>query len=561
MYANKYVTYYLIVIYDINYKYFKRVKKEGVIINKNIKGIFNVGIYIRLSQEDKEKKYEAESESIINQKQVLQTYCSNNKLNLINEYIDDGYTGTNYDRPGFKRMIKDLEDKKINTVLVKDLSRLGRDHIMTGYYIENYFPLNNIRFISLQESFDSFKNQASNDSSTFIIACNDYYSKQNSVKIRSVLREKKKRGKFIGSSPSYGYLRDPEDKGHLIPDPETKEIVKKIFNWSLNGMTNCEIASKLNSSGIDSPSTRKNINKPKNRCSGLWTTISITKILSNQIYCGDMVQNKDTNISYKIKKRVPLDESMWIIVKDTHEPLVGRDTFNQIKLMKKRLIKKNYTNREKRLFENILYCAECGGTLTVTYKKNKDYWSVNCNKYSRSPKLRLCTPHFFPYDKLEKILLSNIKKTLKPFFEQIDVDQICEELKKEFSQSNEADSIITDIEKEMTETKERLVGLYDDYKEKIINLETYSNVQNSYTEKLNNLIKKRDSAIENKLNQDKVFDLYKKVTTLTDINNINRDLMLMLIDKIEIDDDKIIKIFYKHNFCAVDVINYSETTI
>ena len=143
---------------------------------------FNTGIYIRLSQEDKDKKYESDSESVSNQKEILRNYCKNNGFNLIDEYVDDGFSGTNFDRPGFIQMIDDIKSKKINCVIVKDLSRLGRDHVKTGYYIETYFPENKVRFISIVENYDSFKNQSSNDSSTFIIAFNDYYSKQNSLK-------------------------------------------------------------------------------------------------------------------------------------------------------------------------------------------------------------------------------------------------------------------------------------------------------------------------------------------------------------------------------------------
>ena len=203
---------------------------------------FNVGIYIRLSQEDKDKKYESDSESVINQKELLRSYVKNNNFNLSGEYVDDGYSGTDFDRPGFQRMLEDIKMKKINCVVVKDLSRFGRDHVMTGYYIETFFPENNIRFISILESFDSFKNQASNDSSTFIIACNDYYSKQNSIKIRNVLNDKRKNGKFIGSLPSFGYMRDPEDKGHLIPNPDTAPIVRNIFKWRADGVGPTEIA-------------------------------------------------------------------------------------------------------------------------------------------------------------------------------------------------------------------------------------------------------------------------------------------------------------------------------
>ena len=273
--------------------------------NTYLNGIdFNVGIYIRLSQEDKDKKYESDSESVINQKELLRGYVKNNNFNLVKEYVDDGYSGTDFERPGFQNMLEDINNKKINCVIVKDLSRLGRDHVMTGYYIENFFPENNIRFISLQENYDSAINQASNDSSTFIIACNDYYSRQNSIKIRSVLNDKRKKGKFIGSNPSYGYMKDPEEKGHLIPDPEYAPVVKKIFEMAASGVGLSDITSYLNDNKIKTPSSlkRKNPNS-KMRYNEQWTISSVKKILKNRMYTGDMVQSTQTKVNYKSKRR------------------------------------------------------------------------------------------------------------------------------------------------------------------------------------------------------------------------------------------------------------------
>ena len=209
--------------------------------------VYKAGIYIRLSEADEGKSYESDSESIINQRNMLMDYVRENHFVFISEYVDDGYSGTDFERPGFKKMIEDIENKVINLVIVKDLSRLGRDHIKTGYYIETFFPENDVRFISMQEGYDNSLNQASNDSSTFIIACNDYYSRQNSVKIRNVLNGKRKQGKFIGSMPSYGYMRDPDDKGHLIPNPEYAPVVKKIFEMAYNGVGISDITSYLNS--------------------------------------------------------------------------------------------------------------------------------------------------------------------------------------------------------------------------------------------------------------------------------------------------------------------------
>ena len=288
---------------------------------------FNVGIYIRLSQEDKDKKYESDSESVINQRELLTNYVKNNNFNLIGEYVDDGYSGTDFERPGFQKLIDDIKSKKINCVIVKDLSRLGRDHVMTGYYMESYFPENNIRFISILESYDSFKNQASNDSSTFIIACNDYYSKQNSIKIRNVLNEKRKSGKFVGSLPCYGYMRDPEDKGHLLPNPETAFIVKKIFEMANDGTSVSDIASYLNDCKYPTPSLYKKKEGSKQKVNPIWTISSVKKILKNQMYTGDMVQNVQTKLSYKSPKKVTLNKEAWIIVPNTHEPLVSKEVF------------------------------------------------------------------------------------------------------------------------------------------------------------------------------------------------------------------------------------------
>ena len=208
--------------------------------------IYRAVIYIRLSEADEGKSYESESESITNQRNLLMNFVKEKGFIFVGEYVDDGYSGTNFERPGFTKMIEDIKNKMVNLVIVKDLSRLGRDHVMTGYYIENFFPENNVRFISLQENYDNAINQASNDSSTFIIACNDYYSRQNSIKIRSVLNDKRKKGKFIGSNPSYGYMKDPDEKGHLIPDPEYAPVVKKIFEMATNGVGLSDITSYLN---------------------------------------------------------------------------------------------------------------------------------------------------------------------------------------------------------------------------------------------------------------------------------------------------------------------------
>lgn len=218
------------------------------------------GIYIRLSQMDDYMKKRFESESVESQRMILRDYAEEHNFNIVKEYVDDGYSGTNFNRPAFKEMMEDLKNNVINTIMVKDLSRFGRDHIQTGYFVETYFPQNQIRFISLLENLDSANQKDYSDNVTFIMACNDYLSKQNSLRIRAILDMKKKEGKYVASTLPFGYMRDPKDKGHLIPDPNTAFIVREIFDLAKKGKSTGYIANYLNEKGYITPSKYKNRN-------------------------------------------------------------------------------------------------------------------------------------------------------------------------------------------------------------------------------------------------------------------------------------------------------------
>ena len=516
---------------------------------------YNVGIYIRLSQEDKDKKYESDSESVINQKELLRSYVKNNNFNLCGEYVDDGYSGTNFDRPGFQKMLEDIKQKKINCVVVKDLSRFGRDHVMTGYYIETFFPENNIRFISILESYDSFKNQASNDSSTFIIACNDYYSKQNSIKIRNVLNDKRKNGKFIGSQPCYGYMRDPLDKGHLIPNPETAPIVKKLFNWRAEGIGPTEIATRLNDMNVPTPAGYKKTNYSSRLIDrDSWNISTVKKILSNRIYTGDMVQHTQTKVNYKSKKKITLDESLWVIVEDTHEPLVDKETFKYIKSSGKRKTR-NYslkTERPKRILEGKIFCKECGNRLSVYYRKKLDYWSINCNRYSRDPKRGRCSSHFYPYDYLEEQILEQFNNSVSTFIKELDIEELNKEVQKNLHKETEdTDKKINDLLKEKEQIMNKLSTLYSDRCNNIISTELYKELSvesETKLKKINNIIEEETMKKQNIKNKANIVpDYTKKIKQLLDLNKPKKELINTLIDKIVIDENRNINIIFKYD--------------
>ena len=527
---------------------------------------YNAGIYIRLSQEDKDKKYESDSESVVNQRQILKDYVKNNGYNFVDEYIDDGYSGTDFDRPGFERMIKDIQTKKINLVIVKDLSRLGRDHVKTGYYIETFFPENKVRFISIMENYDSIKNQASNDSSTFIIACNDYYSKQNSLKIRNVLDEKRRNGKFIGSAPCYGYMRDPEDKGHLIPDPETANIVKQIFEWRRNDVGVSEIATRLTNLGVKTPAGYKNIKyssrlKEKKE----WTIHSVIKILSNRMYVGDMVQHTQTKVNYKSRKKITLNENLWVIVENTHESLVDRDTF---KLVNHKRNNNNRTvsiktDREKRLLEGLIYCKECGNRLGVLYRKNHNYWSINCNRYARDPIRRKCTSHFFPYEYFEGQVLKQIYMHFSELFGELNVDELNNEIIKRTSkENNQYHENIHELELEKTKIFKSIELLYSDRIDGTLSADSYKLLSNNYELKLKEINKKIDDInikiLNNKLSSCEIPDYTNKINKLLNIKSPNRDLIFTLVEKIEADKDRNIYISFRHKIIADLIFKYQD---
>lgn len=366
----------------------------------------NVGIYIRLSEMDDYMRERFESESVENQRVILTDYANNHNFNVVKEYVDDGYSGTNFDRPAFKEMLEDLKNKVIDTVMVKDLSRLGRDHIQTGYFIETFFPSQNIRFISLLENLDSQLQPDYNDNATFVMACNDYFSKQTSLKIRAILDMKKREGKFVGSQLPFGYMRDPKDKNHLIPNPETANIVREIFQLAFQGKYPQEIADILNEKGYITPSkyTQKNGYKMSE-----WKTSAVRNILSNQMYTGDMVQSKSEKVSYKSDKTVSNPRSKWIIVENTHEALVDKKEFLQLQNYRQ-YRNKTLFGREKNILENYIYCKECGNAVSFSYLKGRKLLYGDCTTHTRYDKKHPCKSHFLIYEYFEEQLFNELEK-------------------------------------------------------------------------------------------------------------------------------------------------------
>ncbi len=359
--------------------------------------MFKAGLYIRLSKEDK-------NESIKNQHNLLINFAKNMHYNIEEIYVDDGYTGTNFNRPAFKRMIGDIKNKKINMVIVKDLSRLGRDYIKTGEFVEHFFPINNIRFIAITDNIDTFIDNANNDFVPFKAIINDLYAKDLSKKIRSAIKSMQINGLWTGGCLPLGYKKSNKYKNKIVINENEAYIVKKIFNLFCEGISLSEIKNILEKEQVPTFSKIR-FNKDNK-----WNKIAIKNILTNPIYVGDLVQNKHQRLSYKYRKIIKNKEKDWIICKNNHQEIISKKLFNEVQdKLKNTIIKKN----NPRLLDGILYCFECKHHIGIRNKNKMNRSYMCCNYYRANYKNKLCSSHAFNYEKLEENILDIIKNNFK----------------------------------------------------------------------------------------------------------------------------------------------------
>ena len=369
---------------------------------------FDVGIYTRLSRDDNNGNLE--SMSIGNQRQILSDYVKEKGWNLVEAYIDDGFSGTNFDRPDFKRMLKDIEKGRINCVVTKDLSRLGRNYSMTGYYTDEYFPEQNVRYIAINDGVDTMG--SNNDFAAFHNVINEYYPRDISRKVRQVKKSNAEKGMFMGSRAPYGYKKSPIDKHQLIIDEDVAHIVRRIFEDIANGENGRRIAGQLNEECIPCPRAYyyQNLDKenPRKDESMVWGSTSVLGIIKNQVYIGDMVQGQRQVISFKSKKRRKTDPEEWIIVENTHEAIISHDLWDEAQKMRK--TREHFhtpkVEREVSIFAGLIRCADCGSTMAASLRGNegKQKLTYRCGRYANHGK-EVCSSHNIREEVLVDIVL------------------------------------------------------------------------------------------------------------------------------------------------------------
>lgn len=387
--------------------------------SKSNKG-YNCALYCRLSRDDKNGN--SESMSIQSQRDMLTAYAEEKGYNIVGAYVDDGYTGTNFDRPNWKRMIEDIEKGKINMVITKDLSRLGRNYVITGQYTDFYFPEHGVRYIAITDGYDS--HHEDNDIAPFKNILNEMYAKDISKKVRSARKVAAKQGKFMGSKPPYGYLRSATDRHRLVIDDNVAYIIRRIFAMFADGDSARNIGSILNREKVDTPNEYyfKQIGRsnPYPTKKAAWGSATVMSILRSQVYIGNIVQGKQKTASHKLKKRIRIDEKDWVIAEDMHEALIDSDTWNRVqeriganKPVRVRINSKS----EVSLFSGLVRCADCGGLMAYNVKTShgKKYYVYRCTTYANNGS-DTCTVHTTHESMLEEIILNDIKAYSKLVF-------------------------------------------------------------------------------------------------------------------------------------------------
>ena len=497
-------------------------------------------LYARLSKDD---DLVGDSNSIVHQKEILAKYAKEHGFTNIEFYVDDGFSGTNFNRPDFQRMMADADEGKISTVIVKDMSRFGRDYIMVGYYTEIYFSNLDICFIAINDNVDS-NIQTENDLTPFKNVFNEWYARDTSKKIRAVFKAKGNSGKHLSTNPPFGYKKDPNDKEKWIIDDEAAATVRRIFQMYVDGYRISEIGHKLTEEKVETPMlyymNRGIKTNARSEFPEIWDSMSIKYILDQTAYAGHTVNFQTAVKSYKTKKQIRLPKEDWIIYRNTQEPIIDEKTFETVQQMRK--VKRARTKyNEPNMFSGLLYCADCGNHLTIQcVARNRKMDNFSCATY-RKKKKGLCSCH--------RILVSDIETIVKE-----DLQKVCEYVflhEKEFTDEYLSGSKKETIKfqaktktelKRLSERQEEIGKiirkLYEDNVNGRITNERFDFLVKSYEDECNDL-KTKIQELKNALassvqDEENLLKFLKVVKSYTEIEELTPEILNSFIEKIYI---------------------------
>ena len=527
---------------------------------------YNACIYARLSRDDGDK---LESDSIINQKALIRDFLSKHpEIHAVSEKTDDGYSGVNFDRPAFQEMMEDIRSGKINCVVVKDLSRFGRNYIEAGNYIERVFPFLGVRFIAINDNYDSLdRNQSDSLIIPFKNLINDAYCKDISVKIRSQLEIKRKKGQFIGAFAAYGYLKDEEDHNKLVVDTYASEIVRAIFKWKIQGMSQGRIANKLNMQGVLCPMEYKlslgmkvqtNFRVHKK---ALWSSKTVTRILTNEIYTGVLVQGKVGTPNYKIKKIMPRDEADWIRVEGVIPVIVDRDVFDSVQMILAKDIRIAPEEDVVYPLSGFVKCADCGQNMVrKSYNaggKSYSYFICSTRKAGKG-----CSTHSISEEKLMDVVLQMVSKQIDSVCEMEKMLDIVDSLPEKQANVFNYDAQVVRLKDEIERNKSFKLKLYENLQEGLIGQDEYFLFKKSYAAKIAEaeaaimaIEDEREQAVSRNRDSLSWMETFKKYRNIT---SVNRSMVVDLIRQVNVFEGGRAEVVFRYADEAEKVVRMLE---
>ena len=506
--------------------------------------IYNTALYLRLSRDD---ELQGESGSIQTQRMMLRQYAAEHGLTVADEYIDDGWSGTNFERPSFQRMIDDIEDGKINCVVTKDLSRLGRNYILTGQYTDIYFPSKGVRYIAINDNVDTLNGES--ELAPFLNILNEMHARQTSKKVKAAMHTRFANGAHYGAYAPLGYVKDPDKKGHLLIDPETRWIVEKIFDLAVHGrgaasITRILVEEKVSTPGwlnYDRYGTFANIyaGAPAEKAYA-WTIAQVKSILKEETYIGHSVHNKQSNISFKNKKKVRKPQEEWYRVENTHEAIISEEAFQKVQelIASRRRKRRNGTTQ---IFAGLIKCADCGWSLAYgENKQNKNlYGYYHCSKNGQG--LRQCSMHYIRYDVLYAYVLARLQYW--SVLAQKDEDKLLKRLlnasdRERTSAKKKQTAELKKAEKRKAEVDGLFAKMYEDWSagritEYNFNMlsEKYQNEQKELETKIRQLHDTMEAAVQTATDAEKWIALMKQYVNPAELT---AELLNTLIEKITV---------------------------
>lgn len=515
------------------------------------KEFYNVAIYLRLSRDDEDiDGSKTESNSISSQRDMIRGFIrKQDDMEIYDIYVDDGYSGANFDRPEFKRMMKDIEAGNVDCVIVKDLSRLGRDYIEAGRLIQKTFPAFSVRFIALTDHFDSLT--ADYNETSLVVPVknfvNDSYSRDISGKIRSHQKIKRENGEFIGAFAVYGYKKCEDNRNQLVPDDYAADIVRTIFAWKIEGYSNLAIANRLDDLGILSPMEYKKVQGEKFQTGFVtgvkakWSAVAVKRILSNENYIGTLVQGKEEKINYKVKKSVKKPEKEWTKVQEAHEAIVSKEDFEIVQDLLMIDTRAGGGDEKAHIYAGLLFCGDCMEPMIrrVNRYKGKETVSFICSTKNRSGE---CSRHTISEETLNHLVLTGLRTQVSLFLDKSRVLSSIEQMEVNFEEVVAFDKEIERLHSEQDKYLGLRAGLYEDLKKQIITEEDFKNFREIYEKRYQEL----QQAITNQ--EETIKRLFKsgvtaginleRMKTVMQVTELDRITLVSLVKRILVYEDK-----------------------